>query len=244
MLPSQCKQAKTKESDIESVCDILKSKINEIKDDTKKSKVLRRISTSFEIKEIENRTQKNNHVVMYPRLETSITMRSKLFDRLLNGENYNLANNERLALKMINYMVYVETEYASTVNVLCYIFAQTISPRCPGINKKSTIKSISRNFYLGRRIEFLKCNLPNIPENIPNITTACNTDLRNMIAHGRLVGGPLPTTEYSGEYDIVYVQKGHPTWQWCKNPVKLDDEYARMVNITEVWCSAIGRCYD
>lgn len=200
--------------------------------------------TSFEIQEIENITQENKTIVMYPRLETSMTMRSRLFDKLLNGENYTFTNDERLALKMINYLVYVETEYASTVNVLCYIFAQTISPSCRGINKKSTIKSISRNFSLKRRIEFLKCNLPDIPSNKPNITTACNIDLRNMIAHGRLVGGPLPEVEYSGEYEMVYVQKGYPKWQWCKKPVKLDVEYVRMVNITKVWRSAIGRCCD
>ena len=252
-LSGKYKSNEIEESDVLSVFDVLKPKMEEAETNLNSDKSLKDVCTSFEIDEIVSATKENHrNTAMYPRLETSLLVWSGLFDKMSDRNKYNLTDAEQLALNMVNYLVYTESAYAYVVNIICYIFANTKSPlNFQEIDKKSDIVPITRNITLSHKVKFLKRNLPNIPSDVPDITKACDISLRNMIAHGRLAGETLPKshTSQSKTEDLdasrmTYVQGGRPHWRWRKKHVDLDVAYAKMNHITQVWCRALQRYCD
>ena len=109
--------------------------------------------------------EKPDRMHMYPCPAPSIVAWSGVFNKTLDNQASNLAYAERLALKMVNYMVYAECVYANLVNHLCYILVNSKDPQHLNVLKcKTDMESIARNGKLKLKVKFLKCNLPDIPD--------------------------------------------------------------------------------
>ena len=187
---------------------------------------------------------------LYPRLAPSVVAWSSVFNKTLGSQAFDTSHDERLALKMINYMVYVECVYANLVSQLCYILANSDSPYClKELDCETTMESIARNVHLKRKIEFLRHNLPRMKPGSMDITCVCNINLRNMIAHGSFAGNspPAPCTHQEKPKqrmsEPIYVRRRLKAgWKWDKNPVDLDAEYKKMHETTLIWHNALW-CY-
>ena len=187
---------------------------------------------------------------MYPRLAPSVAAWSAVFNKILGNQTSDLTHAERLAVKMINYLVYTECVYANLVNQLCYVLANSGSPRCfKELDRKDDMASIAR-VDLKRKIMFLKHNLPDVQPDVPNIIDACDRDLRNMIAHGSLAGNQPPPSctnqqkpKHQNIPEQVYVRGGRKEdWKWEKKRVDLDGAYETMHRTTLIWHNALW-CY-
>ena len=194
---------------------------------------------------------KPDHMHMYPCPAPSIVAWSGAFNKILDNQAPNLAYAERLALKMVNYMVYAECVYANLVNHLCYILVNSKDPQYLNVLKyKTDMESIARNCKLKFKVEFLRHNLPAIPDTL-NITKACDTHLRNMIAHGNFVGNPppphppQPKLRHQTMSTMVYVRRQtKPSWEWNDTPVDLDAAYERMRYTTRIWHAALWHYWN
>ena len=187
---------------------------------------------------------------LYPRIAPSVAAWSGVFNKTLGSQAFDLSHDERLALKMVNYMVYAECVYANLVNQLCYILANSDSPRClKELDYKPDMEPIARNASLKRKIKFLKSNLPPMEPGSINITDACNIHLRNMIAHGSLAGNRPQAPHIHQEKpkhqmsEPVFVRRSlRGDWKWCEKSVDLDAEYKKMHDATLIWHNALW-CY-
>lgn len=187
---------------------------------------------------------------MYPCPAPSIVAWSCMFNKTLDNQASNLAYAERLALKMVNYMVYAECVYANLVNHLCYALANSNDPQHLNLLKcKTNMESIARNCILKSKIKFLECNLPDIPDAL-DITKAFDRDLRNMIAHGNFAGNPPPhppqlKLKHQAVSTSVYVRRQYKqAWEWDKKPVDLDAAYERMRYTTRIWHAALWHYWN
>ena len=188
---------------------------------------------------------------MYPRLAPSVAAWSGVFNKTLGNQTSDLTHAERLAMKMINYMVYTECVYANLVSQLCYVLANSNSPRCLKVLSYETdVAPIARGVDLSKKIMFLKHNLPHMQSRCINIAYACNINLRNMIAHGSFAGNQPPLSftnqqkpKQQNMSEPVYVRRGfNEGWKWCKNPVDLDVAYKDIHDATLIWHNALW-CY-
>ncbi len=188
---------------------------------------------------------------LYPRIAPSVAAWSGVFNKTLGSQAFDLSYDERLALKMVNYMVYTECVYANLVNQLCYILANSDSPYClKKLKCEPNMEPIARNASLKRKIKFLDNNLPHMEPRSINITNACNIHLRNMIAHGSLAGSRPQAPHIHQEKpkhqmsEPVYVRRSHgEDWKWYKS-VDLDAEYKKMHDTTLIWHNALWRYWD
>lgn len=144
------------------------------------------------------------------------------------------------------HVVYTECVYANLVNQLCYVLANLDPPQCLDIiREKTSMKQISLDVNLKPKVKFLSHNLPEM-DNSLSITDACDINLRNMIAHGSLAGGPVPYTgqqKSKHQSDSVYVRDSfREDWKWRADPVNLDDAYVKMNRTTLIWHNALW-CY-
>lgn len=235
-----------------SIFDILWSKLDEAKDNLqRRGTSLENMYHAFDVEKVMNDDGKPDHLHMYPRLAPSVTAWSGVFNKMLGNQASVLTHAERLALKMVNYMVYTECIYANLVNQLCYVLANSNSPnrleklRC----KTYDMRSIARIAHLKDKVEFLRHNLPPMAGPL-DITDACDIQLRNMIAHGSLAGSQPPgqhrgrrRPEHRRMSEQVYVRRGlKEEWRWDEAPVDLDDAYKRLCDITLIWHNILW-CY-
>ena len=89
------------------------------------------------------------------------------------------------ALKKINYIVYVECVYSVVVNRLCYALAHSDFPSgLDNLNPNPSIPYLVYKAQLTKKIKFIRSNTERPPKDVPDITEACDIDLRNTIAHG------------------------------------------------------------
>ena len=208
---------------------------------------------AFDVKGIVKRNKELDCMYQYPRLAPSVAAWSGVVSKTLGHQICDLSYDERLVLKMINYMVYTECVYANLVNQLCYVLANSDFPcYLKELNCKINMEPIARDVHLKRKIKFLKHNLSCMKSGrkpYTNIAYACNINLRNMIAHGSLSGNraPVPDTQQRNPKhqttEKVYVRrvvKGR--WEWYKNPIDLDKEFKKMHDTTLIWHNALW-CY-
>ena len=235
-----------------SIFDVLWSKLGEAKDNLQRHGTsLENMYHAFDVERAMSGDGESDRLHMYPRLAPSVSAWSGVFNKMLDNQASILTHAERLALKMVNYMVYTECIYGNLVNQLCYILANADSPNCLERLRCKTydMRSIARIAHLKDKVDFLKHNLPSMAESL-DITSACNIQLRNMIAHGSLAGSQ-PPGQHSGQRRPecrstsvqVYVRGGlKEEWRWDEKPVNLDDAYQRLCDITLIWHNILW-CY-
>ena len=248
VLRSRCAQMKIDVSEVLAIFDCLRPKLDEAKIKLQECEITSKdMLYAFDMDEVMKEAGKPNYMHMYPRPTQSIVAWSGAFSKILDNQASNLAYAERLALKMVNYMVYAECVYANLVNQLCYALANSKDPQhLERLKRNTNMELIARNIQLKPKVEFLKLNLPDIP-NAPDITEACDIDLRNMIAHGNFAGNP-PLAPYSRQLKInyqlmsapIYVRRwSQAAWKWEETPVDLDVVYERMCSATRTWHAAL-----
>ena len=249
---SRCTQEGINESDVRSVLESLQSKLDEAETNLQRcGKSLESMYCAFDVEEVITETGGSDRMDLYPRLAPSAAAWSGVFNKTLSNQESDLTHAERLAVKMINYIVYTECVYANLVNQLCYVLANACCPS--GLRRlhcETDIKSIARSVDLKYKVMFLTQNLPDVESSSPSITNACNINLRNMIAHGSFAGNQPPGSRLSRQKpkhrnmsEPVYVRGGYKEgWKWKKNPVDLDAEYDKMHHATLIWHNALW-CY-
>ena len=252
VVQSRCAQTGISESDVRCVFDAILPKLDEAEANLKECGMsLGGMYYAFDTDDVMKEIGDLDRMHMYPRLAPSVAAWSGVFNKTLRSQTSDLTHAERLALKMINYMVYTECVYANLVNQLCYILANSDSPRCLKVlDCKTDVTPIARSVDLKKKIMFLKHNLPDVQPDAPDITDACDIDLRNMIAHGSLAGNqpPLSCTnqqkpKHQNMSEQVYVRCGRKEgWKWEKEPVDLDDAYETLHRTTLIWHNALW-CY-
>lgn len=250
VLHTRCAQMGISESEA-SVFYTLWPKLNEAKDNLQRSETtLENMYHAFDVDKVMSEDGKPDRLHMYPRLAPSVAAWSGVFNKMLGNQASVLTHAERLALKMVNYMVYTECIYANLVNQLCYVLANANSPTChKKLDHKTDMVSIARSVDLKYKVEFLKHNLPPMTKSL-DITEACNIQLRNMIAHGSLAGNQPPgqhcgqqKPEHRSMSDQIYVRQGFKKeWRWDGTPVNLDDAYKTLCDTTLIWHNVLW-CY-
>lgn len=253
VLRSRCAQMKIDESRVLTILDRLRPKLDEARTKLQEWKIMPKdMLYAFDMSGIMKEGRKPDYIHMYPCPAPSIVAWSGMFTKILNSQMSNLAYAEQLSLKMINYMVYTECVYTNLVNHLCYVLVNTKDPQYPKKWKcKTNMESIARNCALKVKVEFLRLNLPDIPDEL-SITEACNIDLRNMIAHGNFAGNPPPAPhprqpklKHQSMSAPVYVRRqSNQVWEWDGEPVDLDAVYEEMLNVTRIWHAALWHYWD
>ena len=254
LLHIRCAQARINISKVLSIYDYLLPRLKEAEVNLHKNNdSLEEMYYAFDVAEVVKAAGGPDCMHLYPRPPSGMTAWSGIYDRTLNNQAAELTYAERLALKMVNYIVYAECVYANLVNQLCYVLVNTRSPRCIGkLNRKESMESIARDCTLGGRVKFLEQNLRDVPNGTPDIIGACDIHLRNMIAHGSLAGSqPVapyahqPKSKYGDMAEPVYIRRPNgKNWEWDKKPVDLDAEYERMRNATLTWQTALLHYQD
>lgn len=243
----RCTQTGINESDVQSVFDMVRPKLDEAEANLRDCDMsLESMYHAFNVDDVVKEPEDLDWLHLYPRPASGVAAWSGVFNKTSDGQAINLTHAEGLAVKMINYMVYTECVYANLVNQLCYVLANSDSPKCfKIIYKKTNMKQIALDVNLKPKVEFLSHNLPKM-DNALSITDACDISLRNMIAHGSLAGGPVPYTNQEKskhQSDSVYVRGGlKDDWKWRADPVNLDDAYMKMHHTTLIWHNALW-CY-
>ena len=252
VIQSRCAQTGISESDVRCVFDAMRPKMDEAEANLKRREMsLESMYCAFDTDEVVREAGDLDRMHMYPRLAPSVAAWSGVFNKTLGNQTSDLTHAERLAMKMINYMVYTECVYANLVNQLCYVLANSNSPRCfKELGRKSDMAPIARNVRLSKKIIFLKHNLPDVQPDVPSITDACDGDLRNMIAHGSLAGNQPPPSctnqqkpKQQNMSEQVYVRRSFKGgWKWEKNSLDLDVAYKDIHDATLIWHNALW-CY-
>lgn len=253
VLRSRCAQMKIDESQVLSIFDRLRPKLDEAKAKLQKCKTTPNdMLYAFDMGGVMEEAGKPDYMHMYPCPAPSIVAWSGVFNKTLSNQASNLAYAEQITLKMINYMVYAECVYANLVNHLCYVLVNLKDPQhLKELKCETDMESIARVGQLKLKVKFLRHNLPDIPD-APNITEACNIDLRNMIAHGNFAGNPLlaphphqPKLKHQLMHASVYVRRrSKSAWKWEENPVDLDAAYEKMRHTTRIWHAALWHYWD
>ena len=253
ILRSRCAQMNIDAAQVLAIFDRLRPKLDEAKAKLQECKTTPNdMLYAFDVDGIMKEVGKPDCVHMYPCPAPSIVTWSGVFNKILNNQTSDLAYVERLTLKMVNYMVYAECVYANLVNHLCYILVNSKDPRPLGkLDGNTSMESIARNIRLKSKVKFLKINLPDTFD-VPDITKACDIDLRNMIAHGNLAGNPplaphprQPKLKHQSMSAPVYVRRqSEQVWKWDENPVDLDAAYEKMHHTTRIWHTALWHYRD
>ena len=253
VLRSRCAQMKIDKSQVLSIFDRLRPKLDEAKAKLQECKTTPNdMLYAFDMGGTMKETGKPDYMHMYPCPAPSIVAWSGMFTKILNNQASNFAYAEQMALKMINYMVYAECVYTNLVNHLCYVLVNSKDPQYPKKWRcKTNMESIARNGKLKLKVKFLRFNLPDISDEL-NIAKACNIDLRNMIAHGNFAGNPplashprQPKLKHQSMSTLVYVRcQPNRVWKWDENPVDLDAAYEKMRYTTRIWHAALWHYWD
>ena len=250
VLYSRCAQTNVDQSKVQSVLDALQPKMDEAERNLqRRGASLKNMYCAFDAEDVAGESGGLDCMCLYPRLAPSVAAWSGVFNKTLGNQTFDLPHAERLALKMVNYMVYTECVYANVVNQLCYIMISSDSPCLRELGCKPSMEAIARNVHLKRKIEFLRHNLPPMQSGSLSIASACDIDLRNMIAHGSFVGNRslVPYTSQQKPKqrmsEPVYVRRvSKAGWKWCKDPVDLDVAYEDIHDTTLIWHNALW-CY-
>ena len=253
LLHLRCAQAGISERKVSSTYDYLLPRLEKAETALQKQKnSLEEMYYAFDAAEIKA-TGDPECVHLYPHTSSGMAAWSGMYGRMLSSQTSKLTDVERLSLKMVNYMAYTECVYANIVNQLCYVLANTNSSHCmKKLDCKKSMESIARDCMLKHKINFLKCNLQDMPDSVPDITEACNIHLRNMIAHGSLAGSlpPAPRnnrqkSKYHDMAEPVYVRRRcGKKWKWDEKPTDLDAECEKMCNVTLTWQTALLHYQD
>ena len=243
----RCTQTGVNESDVRYVFGKIRPKLDEAEANLRYCDMsLGCMYYAFNVYDVVKAAKDPDRMHLYPRPAPGVAAWSGVFNKILDGQTADLTHAERLAVKMINYMMYTECVYANLVNQLCYVLVNSDSPQCLDIiREKTSMKQISLDVNLKPKVKFLSHNLPEM-DNSLSITDACDISLRNMIAHGNLAGGPVPYTgqqKSKHQNDSVHVRDGfRDGWKWRAEPVNLDDAYMKMHRTTLIWHNALW-CY-
>lgn len=249
MVHLRCTQTEVNKSNVQYVFNAILPKLDEAEAKLQRCGMsLESMYCAFNVDDVVEAAGDPDRMHLYPRPAPGLAAWSGVFNKILDGPAAHLTHAERLAVKMINYMVYTECVYANLVNQLCYVLVNSDSPQSlETIRNKTTMKQISLDVNLKPKVKFLSHNLPEIKPNSLSITDTCDINLRNMIAHGSLAGGSVPCTDqqkskHQSDYS-VYVRGGlKDDWKWCADPVNLDDAYMKIHRTTLIWHNALW-CY-
>lgn len=188
---------------------------------------------------------------MLPRRGLSEKAWAGAFSKIRDSAGLNLDETEMQALKKIDYIVYVECVYSVVVNRLCYALAHSDSPS--GLDNLTPSPSIPYLVYearLAKKIKFIRSNTERPPKGVPDITEACDIDLRNTIAHGSLVGKPAGVAPH---FFKNVAQMEDPTYVTCFDgmgslksirPVDLAAECEKVRAATNVWNLALNMYWN
>ena len=251
VLHLRCAQTNVDQSKVQSVLDALQPKMDEAERNLqRRGASLKNMYCAFDAEDVAGESGGLDCMCLYPRLAPSVAAWSGVFNKTLGSQAFDLSQDERLTMKMLNYMVYTECVYANIVNQLCYILANSDSPCClKELDCETNMESITRNVHLKQKIKFLRHNLPCIQSGCINIAYACNINLRNMIAHGSFAGNQslVPYTRQQKlkrrMSKMIYVRRGFKAgWKWYKKPGDLDVAYKKIHDTTLIWHNALW-CY-
>ena len=188
---------------------------------------------------------------MLPRKGLSEETWASAFSKILDSNDLDLGETEMQALRKVNYIVYVECVYSVIVNRLCYALAHTDSPdNTAGLKSHPSIPYVVYRIPLAKKIEFIKNNTERPPNGVPDITEACDIDLRNTIAHGGLVGKPAGVAPHffkdvAQMSDPAYVTRFDKTGSLeAVRLVDLATEYEKVRAATNVWNLALNMYWN
>lgn len=247
-VPNACLQSNISASDAQTIFNLLRPKLDEAKGNLSStgSTFDSLLSCIYdEMGHIKNKKVDSIPKWMLPRRSSSKKTWTSIFSKIQDSEELNLNTTELQVVRKINYMMYVECAYSVVVDRLYYALAYTNS--LPNLSHRDIYPSFSHVVYytkLTKKVRFIKNKLSLPLKNIPDITEACNIYLRNMVAHGRLVG-ELAGMKPNFSEDMIRMVD--PV---CVSPFRADLESAEMVDlnaeykkiqaITDAWNIALN----
>lgn len=276
-VPELCKQTDVRPDAVRAVFDMLRPKLKEAEDNlppigspavtangkpvrtktsqsTKFSSLLLMYSSLDRIEDEEmNRIGVKADLPkwMFPRRGLSEEAWTSVFSKILDSDDLGLGETEMQALRKVNYIVYVECVYSVVVNRLCYALAHADSPdNTAGLKPNPSIPYVVYRIPLAKKVEFIKNNTERLSKGVPDITNACDIDLRNTIAHGGLVGKPAGVAlhffkDVAQMADPAYVPRFDKTGSLeSVRLVDLAAEYEKVRAATNVWNLALNMYWN
>ena len=260
IVPELCEQTNVNADAVRVVFDMLRPKLDEARDNlppigshpTSFSSLLLMYDSldRIEDEEMDRANIKKSRIPkwMLTRRGLSEEAWTGAFSKIRDSDGLNLDETEMQALKKINYIVYVECVYSVVVNRLCYALAHSDSPSgLDNLNPSPSIPYLVYKAQLAKKIKFIRSNTERPPKDVPDITEACDIDLRNTIAHGGLVGKPAGVVVPHFFKNVA--QMADPTYVTCFDGagslkyvrlVDLDAEYEKVRAATNVWNLALN----
>lgn len=249
-VPGVCLRNNVSVGDVQIILDMLRPKLDEAKNNLSSigyPNVSSLLCIYDELGHIDYKGVEPISAWIIPHRSSSKKAWTGTFSKILCSEELNLNATEVEAIKKINYMIYLECVYSVVVNRLYYALAHTNSPANP--DKLRLRLSFPRVVYDGKlaeKVKFIKSNMAPLPKGVPDITEACNINLRNMVAHGRLVG-ERPVTELHSLKDVTQITEPACVVHFDRTNslesaeiIDLAAEYEKVRVATDVWNIALN----